>query len=162
MLLINFQTGSLVRTEGIITSLVFDHALRIRLKAATSDKKDAPTTDAAAGDSPNPDAKSTSSPDSGSTASSDEADDDTTVHSRSPTAASTSTSTTVVTPAKAADDKKKDEKESKEETDSKSKGSNLIGKINNLITSDLENITRGRDFLFLGKKSREERLDSRR
>ena len=30
------QTGSLVRVEAIITSLVFDHALRIRLKAETS------------------------------------------------------------------------------------------------------------------------------
>ncbi len=34
----------------------------------------------------------------------------------------------------------------KDDTD---KGSNLVGRINNLISTDLENITEGRDFLFV-------------
>ena len=33
--------------------------------------------------------------------------------------------------------------------DDKDKGSNLVGRINNLISTDLENITDGRDFLFV-------------
>ena len=34
--------------------------------------------------------------------------------------------------------------------DSPSKADNLLGRINNLVTTDLGNITDGRDFLFLG------------
>jgi hypothetical protein len=76
------STGSLVRAEGIFTSLLFDHALRIRIKASTSTKES--SADAATG-SPRKDS-----------------------------------------------------------------GDSLVGKMNSLITSDLANITRGRDFLNLG------------
>ena len=42
----------------------------------------------------------------------------------------------------------KAEKESLDE-----KGGNITGRLNNLVTSDLENITDGRDLLFTGKHS---------
>ncbi len=92
-------------------------------------------------------------PDSGSTAADGEDEDSATVHSRSTTAASASTAATVVAPAvskskaKAPEDKKEETKGA--EKGPKAKGNNLIGKINNLVTSDLNNITSGRDFLFI-------------
>lgn len=150
----------MVRTEGIITSLVFDHALRIRLKAETANK-DAST--AGADDASLRSASSTKGTNSPEpdTDDADEDGDSTTVHSRSTTAAtsaSTSTAATAVaspvSPAKGKDaDKDKDKKEEKKEEKElpKAKGSNLIGKINNLVTSDLEQITEGRDFLFLSE-----------
>jgi len=36
------QTRSLVRTEGIITQLIFEHALRIRVKAETPEEEKIP------------------------------------------------------------------------------------------------------------------------
>jgi hypothetical protein len=86
------STGSLVRTEGIFTSLVFDHALRIRMKASTSEKK--------------PDVKPGDATGAGKSAA-------------------------------------KGRKGGKDKSDS------LVGRINSLITSDLSNITKGRDFLFI-------------
>jgi len=79
---------TLVRTEALLTQLVFEHSLRIRLKADVTDDKSI-------------------------------ADD---------------SSSTKDVP------KEKD-------------GANLIGKINNLVTSDLNNITEGRDFLVVGEPS---------
>lgn len=138
-----------MRVEGIITSLVFDHALRIRLKAEAA-KKDESKDTASVNTGPGSEMKDSASPspDNTSTASDE---DDNTLHSRSTTNASTSTAATVVVQPPAAStvkgtDPKKEEE--KEETP-KSKGANLIGKINNLVTSDLEHITEGRDFLFI-------------
>ncbi|KAF4617689.1 hypothetical protein D9613_006261 [Agrocybe pediades] len=79
---------TLVRTEALLTQLVFEHSLRIRLKAEVPD------------DNPGG------------------ADD--------------------------ADDANQGPKEAPGKEDH---GANLIGKINNLVTSDLNNITEGRDFL---------------
>ncbi|KIJ62401.1 hypothetical protein HYDPIDRAFT_94464 [Hydnomerulius pinastri MD-312] len=84
-------TRTLVRAEGILTQLIFEHALRIRMKAETEKESQ----DAAASDA-------TSAPSApGST------------------------------------------------SKPKAKGENLVGKINNLVTSDLGNATEGRDFLML-------------
>ena len=75
------QTGVLARVEAIITSLVFDHALRIRLKSETIE----------------------------------------------------SNSTADGAPA----------------VEPKTSNANFVGKINNLVTSDLANISGGNDFLRL-------------
>lgn len=141
-----------------MTSLVFDHALRIRLKAETSKKKSGETSGAA---SPaGTDTQGATTPDNVSEGG---GDDDETVHSRTTTSASTATaatgatatsSATVVapqTPAKGKDDKKTDAKDEEKDKKEDKSGSNLVGKLNNLVTSDLENITDGRDFLFTGK-----------
>ncbi len=82
------------------------------------------------------------SPDSGSTSEDDdEREDFSTAHSRSTTLASTSTTATKSPATK--------ERAKEVEKGPKAKGDNLIGKINNLVTSDLSNITAGRDFLYL-------------
>ncbi|KAI0775462.1 ABC transporter type 1, transmembrane domain-containing protein [Irpex lacteus] len=148
-LYIYLSTASLVRTEAIITSLVFEHALRIRLKAETGDKKEG--TESAPPSAPASDTERSNTPEEGSS----EGDDEETVHSRSATAASsttTATSTTATTAVapeagKVADTAKTVVVEAEKEI--KKKTSNFMGKINNLVTSDLENITTGRDFLFL-------------
>ncbi|KAI0801943.1 hypothetical protein BC629DRAFT_1591605 [Irpex lacteus] len=80
------STQCLVRTESIVTSLILDHALRIRLKAETH---------------------------------------------------------------RASDSEGRTESEPEEATKKAREKDNFIGRINNLITSDLDNIVNGRDFLFL-------------
>ena len=60
-------------------------------------------------------------------------------------ATSSDAATVVAPPQDAGKDDKKDAEDDEEE-----KNDNLVGKLNNLVTSDLENITQGRDFLFLG------------
>ncbi len=147
------QTGSLARVEAIITSLVFDHALRIRLKAEASESKSGSATASAANSTPGSPKDQTQEP-----ASADD-DDDETIHSRSATAASTTTTATAATSSTATAvspkssqsnsvDAKKSGSVPPAQT-AQTKKSNVVGKINNLVTSDLDNITRGRDFLFL-------------
>lgn len=67
--------------------------------------------------------------------------DDATLHSRSETAASSSTAVS----ATSQDDAKKKKNEEKERPNKG--GANLVGKINNLVTSDLASIVAGRDLL---------------
>ncbi|EKM56938.1 uncharacterized protein PHACADRAFT_208107 [Phanerochaete carnosa HHB-10118-sp] len=151
------STGTLVRVQAIVTSLVFDHALRIRFKAETGDKEADVKEASAPSSSSGSDTKGSATPDNAS-----EGGDDRTVHSRAETGSSTATAgtsstTTTATvvplaPGKGKDDhkgKKEDKKDDKK--DSKKgdvkKGRNLAGKINNLVTSDLDNVTSGREFL---------------
>ncbi|KIP05211.1 hypothetical protein PHLGIDRAFT_534835 [Phlebiopsis gigantea 11061_1 CR5-6] len=124
-LYIFFSTRSLARTQAIFTSLIFDHALRIRFKAEAPGNSDVGET---------PAVRSSSPTDSG-------ADTDTVATAD----ASVSEAATVVAPAseQAKDDKKDTDEKGAE------KNENLVGKLNNLVTSDLENITEGRDFLFI-------------
>lgn len=90
------QTRSMVRVEAILSQLIFEHALRIRVKAETSDVEVPPSQG-----SSEPGGSGQPSKDSPSTA--------------------------------------------------KSPAKNLIGKLNNLVTSDLATATDGRDFLVLGQ-----------
>jgi hypothetical protein len=100
--------------EAILTSLIFDHALRIRLKAETDTNHSQPAT----------------------------------------TLLSTTTASTSVTtsPASAQVESTNDKKARRatEPKKKEAKKKNLVGKINNLMTSDLANINRGVDILFLG------------
>lgn len=142
-----------------MTSLVFDHALRIRLKAETAEKKEG-ATESAPPSAPASETGGSNTPDTASAQGDEEADADT-LHSRSATAVSTATTgtsstATVTAPAaqgKAADSKKAEPPKAPE-ADTKGKKGNLVGKINNLVTSDLDNITTGRDFLFICESSR--------
>lgn len=122
-----------MQTQAIITQLVFDHALRIRVKA-----------EVAGGNTPASSAATT--PDSASIAETasegDDAETQTTAaasdggaarkHKRTPSASSTSTKA----PEKGAEE-------------AAGKGGNLVGKLNNLVTTDLNNVVDGRDFLFI-------------
>jgi hypothetical protein len=159
------QTGSLARVEGIVTSLVFEHALRIRLKAQLPDTPATPAVDIepvgliAAADEQT--AEVVLIAEEGTEASpvaegSAQAGDAASAHSKSATAvsvASTSASTTVgsssgTVKGKDTKGKKGDKKDDKKDK-LKAKSDNILGRLNNLATSDLQNITNGRDFLFV-------------
>jgi len=114
-----------VRTEGIITQLVFEHSMRIRMKSeSTSTQPSAASStqvsevQSIVEDSPN-----------------DENDGETAVTvGESETLAENGTSSV---PSISTLSEEKQEKEN----------GNLIGKINNLVTTDLDNIVAGRDLL---------------
>jgi hypothetical protein len=123
-----------VQVECLITQLLFEHSLRIRVKAETSDPTETH------GDASVTPANEPVTPDSQSVAETQEASEsDTLAHSQG------NTETTINAPGDVKPDKSA--KETKE--DGASKASNLTGKITNLVTTDLKNITEARDFLFI-------------
>lgn len=141
-----------MRTEAIFTSLVFDHALRIRIKAETSKRATAISAEQLSDEATGHDNKGSNTSEIGS----GDEEDAATLHSRNTTAASTTTAAassafTVVAPAdpqaKTREAAKADGEVEEETAEKETK--NLMGKVNNLVTSDLDNITGGRDFLFL-------------
>ncbi|KAI0068079.1 P-loop containing nucleoside triphosphate hydrolase protein [Artomyces pyxidatus] len=113
-------TGLLVQAEAIFTQLVFEHALRIRLIAEVSEGK--------------------ATSENGDSA------------IATPHTASVSAADTAVNGGEgpSADNQgAKVPSPLPEDTAGRdAKGSNLIGKINNLVTSDLSNLTEGRDFVY--------------
>ncbi|KZV64708.1 P-loop containing nucleoside triphosphate hydrolase protein [Peniophora sp. CONT] len=115
-------TASLVRVEGMITQLIFEHALRIRMKAEIPASTPAPSA------APTPDTASL-------------ADETDTVVGEDASHAGDASSTTAVTEGSA--------KTLKAAETDKDKGGNLVGKINNLVAVDLENIVDGRDLALL-------------
>lgn len=137
----------MVRTEAIITQLVFEHSLRIRVKASTTDnpgKSTAPTPDNA---SIKEDAPSTES--SGSSATLHGTSDAVSINSRDAncdvsTTNQASSSSTEVTQESASG------QDASAAPAAQSDTSNLVGKINNLVTTDLGNIIDARDFLLIG------------
>ncbi|KAJ6504576.1 P-loop containing nucleoside triphosphate hydrolase protein [Mycena vitilis] len=131
-------TRTLVRTEAIITQLVFAHSLRIRMKAETAATKgtDSPAIEAASTGSDLDSTDETVTPENGESSSRTEGD--------SPTL-QTSSSSIISTASK------QPSKPGKEEAkpEAKKTDGSLVGKINNLVTTDLGNITDSRDFLVL-------------
>ncbi|OCH87310.1 P-loop containing nucleoside triphosphate hydrolase protein [Obba rivulosa] len=135
-------TRMMVRTEAMITSLLFDHSLRIRVKAETDKTpEDASKTTSTA-----------TTPDSASINQSPTGIDPT----GSPTAGDEDTlrasSESVVSRGTIDKGKSKSTPEGGSEkpeapTDEKTK--NLVGKLNNLVTVDINRITNARDFLML-------------
>ncbi|KAG6866017.1 hypothetical protein C0991_009425 [Blastosporella zonata] len=133
-------TRTLVRAEGILTQLIFEHSLRIRVKAETE-----PGSSSA---SPGPSTPSPSGIDYVS--SSPLPDDDseegsTTAHQGSSTEGTLHASSSSIKSA----DSKKGQPPQVSETEGSSSADNLVGKINNLVTTDLSNITDARDFLMV-------------
>ncbi|KAJ3890944.1 hypothetical protein GG344DRAFT_77404 [Lentinula edodes] len=136
-------TRTLVRTQAIITQLVFEHSLRIRVKAETADSPGSSTSSS----------PETLTPDSASVHEGT-VDGSDTIHSISPSEAESTTVHSSTTSVSSGTDKgkaKKTDKRTKKESDDapSSDTNNLVGKINNLVTTDLDNITDGRDFLFV-------------
>lgn len=115
--------------EGVLTQVIFDHALRVRLKADTgsADATDG-TRDArlgvsdAASSSRQSEAESTEEPEEG----------------ESTIAPSEGTNTADGNKDKTAD-----------KTSSKTEGSNMIGMINNLVTTDLSMISYWNDMILI-------------
>ncbi|KAF8965967.1 ABC transporter type 1, transmembrane domain-containing protein [Flammula alnicola] len=153
-------TRTLALTEVLVTQLVFEHSLRIRLKAETSnDSNYEPITTATPSRAESPvgttasDAASTSAADdsertsvSGSTTRErSEASQASTLTVREP---STSSSTSTLKNAGKGKAKAGVLEPPKQEPKKVSDG-NLIGKINNLVTTDLNNIVGARDFLLV-------------
>ncbi|KII93466.1 hypothetical protein PLICRDRAFT_35686 [Plicaturopsis crispa FD-325 SS-3] len=129
---IYLTTRTLVRAEAIITQLVFEHALRIRMKAETPESS-----------SSSPNTPVATTPDSSSIAEGSTEDgtgsaDDTLRASSSSDASAVNKGKqkSIEAPTPAADAKPAN-------TD------NLVGKINNLVSTDLDNIVDARDFLFV-------------
>ncbi|KAI9434157.1 hypothetical protein H4582DRAFT_2081171 [Lactarius indigo] len=134
-------TGTLVRVSAIVTQLVFEHTLRIRVKAETSSSPSA-TPDAT------PDSRSGSmTPDSGSIVEVDIVSEE---------VGGSSEGTRSEQPTITASRIKGKRKEGAPGSDSgmedghkPGNSSNLVGKMNNLVSTDLENLVEGRDFLLL-------------
>ena len=128
----------LVRTEGIITQLVFEHALRIRMKAETD--KSPVKLEEASRDS----TVAGGTPDSASVEGSSSGD------SRSGSGDETARSSAISIKSQGKQQAKAEsDEDDKFNKDGTVKADNLVGKINNLVSVDLGNITEGRDFLIL-------------
>ena len=133
------QTGNIVRVNAIITQLVFEHALRIRVKAETSSSP-------AATPAATPEGRSeATTPDSGSAIEINIVSEGA---GRGSEGAQSEQSTTL---ASSLQGKRKGEAprsdSGKEDGDEPGGSSNLVGMMNNLVSTDLENLVDGRDFL---------------
>lgn len=141
------NTGTLVRIECIITQLVFEHSLRIRMK------EEAPPPGATERVSEVTTVVGTPELEADTNLGEGNISNGTTV---GPTP-STSTSTSPSTQLKGKDKAKKDTSVAPSMTpsttasakDKDNKQGNLVGKINNFISTDLGNVTGARDFLFM-------------
>nr|GAT43190.1 ATP-binding cassette transporter [Mycena chlorophos] len=145
-LYIFINTRTLVRTESILTQLLLAHSLRIRMKAELDENKEKLETTPAT-PQPEPASASASAPAAGQenvrpASSEGDETESATVHASSASvksAKSVGTTTTATTAA----DKKADKK------DPKKGPTNIVGRLNNLITSDLASVVESRDFLVI-------------
>jgi hypothetical protein len=135
------QTGTLVRVSAIITQLVFEHALRIRVKAETpsSPRATPAVTPEARSESTTPDNVSVVDNNVCETVSGSGEE-----NGQSTTSSSIKSKQKGEFPANIAGNN---------DSEDRGKSSNLVGKMNNLVSTDLENIIDGRDFLLLGPSS---------
>ncbi|KDQ56810.1 hypothetical protein JAAARDRAFT_131890 [Jaapia argillacea MUCL 33604] len=144
------NTGTLVRTQAIMTQLVFEHALRVRMKAEVTPEKGSSSPDAASLVETEAEPQLGETADGGSRSGGEVSS----TMAREPSVASTSKGkqrdkdkdTESLGSLKSKEKLKENVKELKGE---EGKGSNLVGKINNLVTTDLGNLTDGRDFLWI-------------
>ncbi|KAI6136946.1 hypothetical protein F5141DRAFT_1077700 [Pisolithus sp. B1] len=127
-------TRTIVHAECIITQLVFEHALRIRIKAEVPDSDNGPTD------------STITTPDSASVSESATAVEGSREGSPDEGQHSTNDTTTSMSKGKP---QSKDKLDDTGGGKSVSSTENFVGKINNLITTDLGNITDGRDFLLV-------------
>ncbi|KAF8319735.1 hypothetical protein DL93DRAFT_2124628 [Clavulina sp. PMI_390] len=142
------STGSLVRAESFLTQLVFEHALRIRMKEAApkTDATSAPTT---------PRTQILELPETEGEVPEVDADAASTTTGAQETGAASTTAVAESTNGDSSDPNKKSTpppaapSPAPAKPDDDDSGGNLAGRINNLISTDLENITDSRDFMFL-------------
>lgn len=122
-------TRALALTEGLLTQLVFEHSLRIRFKAEGS-KENTPSV-----------SSTVTTPETQSIEGSTTLEDSET---RSDIATSSTkgkgkADSSTAKPVAAKDENKEEKKD------------NLVGRINTLVTVDLENIVSAKDFLMVGR-----------
>ena len=133
-----------VRIEGLLTQLVFEHSLRIRLKAEASNEKTEEDNLTVIGTQDSALVVEGEAVDSISDEGSDEPSQASTAVTRDSSRDSQSTSNAVKGNDK--DDSSTVKSNAKQPT---KKAQNLIGKVNNLVTTDLGNIGRGLEFLMI-------------
>lgn len=130
-----------MRASAIITQLVFEHALRIRVKAESSSS---PRTTPAV----TPEVRSeATTPDNVSVA------DDIVPETAGGNGEENGQSTTLLSIKAKQQEEFPESQASDDDNEDPGKASNLVGKMNNLVSTDLENIIEGRDFLLLGPSS---------
>ncbi|KAH9166803.1 hypothetical protein EDB89DRAFT_2075434 [Lactarius sanguifluus] len=138
-------SSTLVRVTAIVTQLVFEHALRIRIKAETLSSPEATRTA-----TPEVGSQATT-PDSGS------AVEIITVSEEAGGSAEETRSEQSTIAASSINGKRKEEASGpdsgSEDGEEPGDSSNLVGKMNNLVSTDLENIIDGRDLLLLSWSS---------
>ena len=136
-----FSTRALIHTEAILTELVFEHSLRVRFTAEPmnderSDSQHVRDNSVTMVDESEADASSGSGAESDSTATMTATANAIVQKGKnkipSPTTAPSEPNVSTSSPAK-----------------KPLKNTNLVGKINNFMTTDLNNIMRAKDFFFL-------------
>lgn len=125
------QTTILVQTQAIITQLVFDHSLRIRVKSEAEE-------------SSQPDSASVSPPSTG---------DATLVGDSGSEDATTDNAAQSTTKDLSAKGKSKSPDFVKSKTSPDPSKKNMVGKINNLVTSDLSTLQPGQAFMMMSMSS---------
>ncbi|KAG9126177.1 hypothetical protein FRC07_004584 [Ceratobasidium sp. 392] len=136
-------TGSLVRAEGMLTQLLFEHSLRIRMVsevASSGSGSKTPKTVTPGGETASVSGETAVESSEGS------AGEASTSHTAEGSNAQTLVASTSSVAGKG---KGKDEPKDKKDEEKDADSANLVGKINNLMSTDLGNITEGRDFLFV-------------
>ncbi|KAL4068375.1 hypothetical protein V8B97DRAFT_1975301 [Scleroderma yunnanense] len=128
------QSRLIVRTECIITQLIFEHALRIRMKAELPDTDKGALPSIATVPNNTSIAESSTIVESSPEESPDEDQ-----------SSAVSTIASSAAPGSQRDLAKQDTADNKP----RSSAVNLVGKINNLVTTDLNSIVEGRDFLMI-------------
>ncbi|KAG8744472.1 hypothetical protein FRC11_013448, partial [Ceratobasidium sp. 423] len=136
-------TGSLTRTEGMITQLLFEHSLRIRLVAQATGGSSGKTPKTATPGGDNASVAGSDRTAVGSQPQPAEGTGEEDSNSIGHTAEESNGQTLVASTSSV---KQKDKEESQGDD---SESANLIGKINNLMSTDLGNMIDGRDFLFI-------------
>ncbi|KAG6808744.1 hypothetical protein H0H92_003040, partial [Tricholoma furcatifolium] len=146
-------TGTLVRTEGIITQLIFEHSLRIRVKAETEQSSPSASPLPSTPLIPDNEPTVSSLPSDGAEAetinSAQHQDELASSSEAIPTPSQDETLRASFSSVESSGSKKGKESSSIKGSESErdSNAANLVGKINNLVTTDLGNITGARDFL---------------
>ncbi|KAF9807084.1 hypothetical protein IEO21_08395 [Rhodonia placenta] len=143
-------TRMLVRTTGIVTQLIFEHSLRIRIKAEIADTPANSVANTAVG---TPDTASLADAE-GSDGQENDNESPTNSNSDGDTMRASTVSVTASATAKGKQRAGSVSGESRKSVSNAAsaegeKSGNLVGKINNLVTTDLDNLINGRDFLFI-------------
>ncbi|KAI0357917.1 P-loop containing nucleoside triphosphate hydrolase protein [Trametes cingulata] len=137
------QTRLNIRIQAVLTELIFEHALRIRVKAETSGSESPATTPSSSSGVDGPPGESSVDNAGARSRRADNGEEEET-RSETPTAGSStgvSPSTSSSVKGKGKENASKDEAASAKTTDTRNEGQrHLIGRINNLITSDVSNI----------------------
>ena len=145
-------TRTLVRTEALLTQLVFEHSLRIRLKAEASNEKIEDDNVTVIGTQDSASVIESTTADSNSLTG-EAASQSSQASSPTPREDSSSDSQSTSKGPVKAKDSSTPKSDAKSATKDKKETQNLIGKINNLVTADLGNIVDGRDFLTISMLS---------